>query len=48
MTGAMHVKHPGVAWGDEALVQRLERQAIARQPPSERWIGNPIERYYDA
>jgi hypothetical protein len=48
MAGPMHVKHPGVAWGDEALVQRLERETVARQPSRERRIGNPIQRYHNA
>jgi hypothetical protein len=44
MSAAVHVKHPGVARGDEALVQWLERQTVADQPSGEDRIGDFIER----
>ena len=48
MSGAMHVKHPGVARRDDALVERIERDAVAGQPLREGRVGDLIERDHDA
>ena len=45
VAGAMHVKDARIAGREEPLVERIERETVARQPSRKRRIGHLLERH---